>query len=435
MLLRWSLVLLVAACGRLGFETDTPTLVFVDGDQAAFDRGTYDAGPAVLAWRDGQLTFASEPPFDPSQIGIYVSQPFETGDDRTVWDTLAWVPTGPQGRPLADGGAPDDGYAEGGVNMADNILLLHLDGAGAPDDASTVADASGHLHHGRIVLAGQTAQHVAGEFNQALDLQRDAWVSLDGSYFDLGTSDFTYAIWVKMFDCAQSNDNRVAMGGAGASDTPHMWIGALCPDPCASRDGAFMNFLDSSRVGPSLSACTGVVLDDGAWHHLAGVKQGHTAPAALVRLYVDGREVAADSFDFGATTFTYDGGEIRLGSFNLNDPQYHTRIIVDEAAIWKRTLDAAEIAALYRRGAVGLELQFRVCPDRVCDTEPFLGPDGTSGTYFTEADLAGAAGGQRDNLSALGLVGSVAQYRVRFSTAATLLSPGLVRVSLEAALP
>jgi hypothetical protein len=214
-----------------------------------------------------------------------------------------------------------------------------------------------------------------------------------------------------------------------------MWIGSLCPEQCAGGDGAFMNFLDDSRSGPSLNVCSGIVLDDGAWHHLAGVKRGHTAPPALVQLFVDGREVDADSYDFGANTFDYVGGEIRLGSFNLNDPQYHTRIVVDEAAIWKRALSATEVAALHRRGALDLELQIRVCVDGTCGSEPFIGPDGTSATYFTEADLSGPAGSQSGNLASLGLVGSQAQYRARFSTVLSTASPGLRRVTLEARRP
>jgi len=427
----WIVLALVAGCGRFGFDEAASTWVFTDEEQATFELGDFSAG---TSWSGDQVQLAGAPPFDPATIGIYVSRPFETHSSSTVWDTLAWVPDAPYGRPLPDAGGSDTGYAEG-ASMAANILLLHLDGAASATNGDTVTDSSGSGHHGEVVLAGQGAAHIAGQFAQALDLDRDAWVTLDGNYFDLGTGDFTYSVWVKMYACSESNDNRVALGGGGAGDAPHMWIGALCPDACNGNDGAFMNFLDSSRNGPSLNACTGVVLEDGGWHHLAGVKRGHTAPAATVRLFVDGREVSADSYDFGVNSFTYDGGEIRLGGFNLGGTQYNTRIVVDEAAIWKRALSETEVSALHRRGTSRLELQIRICPDRTCDGEPFIGPDGTSSSYFTEADLVGAAGDQRGNLVPLGLVGSVAQYRVRFSTASPTTSPGLRRVTLVATPP
>lgn len=426
-------LLAASGCGRIGFGEDTSTYRFTDADQAAFDRGSYDTGAAPLVYQDGRVQLAGPGPWARADVGIYVSRVFDTGDPQARWHTLAWTGAAPQGRPLPDGEGADPGYGDAGLQMATNILLLHFDGTGDTTDGDRVPDASGRLHHGDLVQDGQGARYTAGVFGAALEIDRDAWVHLDGNYFDYGTDDFTYAVWTKMFDCAQSNDNRIALGGAGAGDTPHMWIGVLCPDACPGRDGAFMNFLDSTRTGGSLQTCTGVVLDDGNWHLLAGVKRGHTNPAASLALYVDGREVATTTFDYGGGTFTYDDGEIRLGGFNLGGAQYNTRIVVDEAAIWKRALDAGEIAALYRRGAVRLELQFRACADGACDSEPFVGPDGTTATYFTEEDLAGAPGTQEDNLAALGLVGALGQYRVRFATAAPETSPTLLSVTLAAA--
>ncbi len=431
-------------CGRVGFDHidlvgelppdgSDADWVFLDKSQPSFDQGEYGAGTAQLAWSGEQVEFAGAPPFAPNGIGVYISAPFDTGNREAVWETLAWIPSAPHGKPLPDVGATDSGYSEGAVSMADNILLLHLDDTTLNQDA-VVADSSGENHNGRIVLDGEVANSTGGEFHDALDLDRDAWVSLDGNYFDYGTSDFTYSVWVKMRPCADSNDNKIALGGAGTNDRPHMWLGSLCPEQCPEGDHAFMNFLDDSRNGPSLSVCSGVRLDDGEWHHLAGVKRGHTAPAAVVHLYVDGNEVDADSYDYGANSFTYNAGEIRLGSFNLSDPQYHTRIVVDEAAIWKRALGDAEITALYRRGAVDLGFQIRVCSDN-CNTTSFVGPDGTGATYFSEADLAGAAGSQEGNLAALELVGSTAQYRARFSSAASDVSPGMRQVSLKARRP
>jgi hypothetical protein len=415
-------------------DTATPPgdWVFVDDDQPTFDRGDYNAGSLPLTWTGVQVQLLGPPPFDTTQSGIYLSAPFDTGDATAVWDTLAWVPDAPHGRPLADMGATDSGYATGGVSMTDNILLLHLD-SNTWSDGAMVTDTSGHGHHGVLRFNGQSASRVDGPFGDALDIQRDAWVTLDGNYFDFGTGDFTYSIWVKMRACAESNDNRVAMGGGGGGDMPHMWIGSLCPERCAGNDGAFMNFLDDTRDGPSLQACTGVNLRDGEWHHLAGVKSGHTP--ALVTLFVDGREVAADTWDFGTNTHTYVGGEIRLGGFNLGGTQYDTSIVVDEAAIWKRALSDTEVAALHRRGAVRLELQVRSCGVGACGTQPFVGPDGTNATWFTEVDLEGPAGSQLGNLTPLGLTGAQAQYRARFSTEVPEVTPGLQRVTLSARRP
>jgi hypothetical protein len=285
-----------------------------------------------------------------------------------------------------------------------------------------VPDASGRLHHGGIVHAGQGAKYVPGVFGNALQKDRDSWVRLDGNYFDYGTGGFTYATWVQLFDCSQSRSHREVIGGAGAGDTPHMWIGTDCPGSCPGRDSVFMNWLDSTRSGGTISACSGVVLDDGNWHLITGTKAGHS-PATL-SVYVDGKLAASTTYDYGGGTFTYDAGEIRIGSFNLSDPLYNAPMVVDETAIWKRTLDALEIEALFRRGAVRLELQFRACSDAACDGAPFVGPDGTTASYFSTDGT--------HEIAALGLTGRYAQYRMRFSTAMPSVSPALLRVAATA---
>jgi hypothetical protein len=416
------LLVAVAACGRVGFDGDTQVYVFVDDTEGEFDLGTYDAGPLPLAWAEGRVQFAGPAPYARSDVGIYLSAVFDTGDPGAAWDTIAFASPSPQ-RPLPGGEGSDTGYTDGALSMVENILLLRYDGSGIAANGDPVPDASGRQHHGDIVLAGEGARYSPGVFGNALDKERDSWVHLDGNYFDYGTGGFTYATWVKLFDCSRSRSHREVIGGAGAGDTPHMWIGALCPGTCADGDGIFMNWLDSAREGGTVSACSGVVLDDGQWHMIAGTKEGHTGPAATLGVWVDGKLVDSTTHDYGTNTFTYDAGEIRIGSFNLSEPMYNAPMLVDETAIWKRTLDADEIAALYRRGAVRIELQLRVCDDAACDGA-FIGPDGTSTTYF-------ATDGEHD-LSALGLAGRYAQYRARFSTAAAEVSPRLRAVTLVA---
>ena len=419
-------LLAVTACGRFGFDDDRAQYLFVDDAQDTFDRGTYDTGALPLAWRDGRVEFAAGQPFARSDVGIFISRVFDSSDPGATWLTLGYRSPWPQ-RPLPDNEATDDGYAEAGLRMVNNILLLHYEGTGDTTDGDIVADASGHLHHGSIVHAGEGSRYVPGLFGNALDEDRDSWVRLDGNYFDYGTGGFTYATWVKLFDCTRSRSHREVIGGAGAGDTPHMWIGAECPDACPGRDGVFMNWLDNTRMGAMVTTCSGVVLDDGNWHLIVGTKAGHTNPDATLSVYVDGKLAGSATYDYGGGTFSYDAGEIRLGSFNLNDPQYNAPMVLDETAIWKRTFDDLEIEALFRRGAVRIELQFRACDDAACDGEPFIGPDGTTATYFV-------SDGEHD-IAALGLVGRYAQYRARFSTAIPDRSPQMLAVTATAREP
>jgi Concanavalin A-like lectin/glucanases superfamily len=423
-----ALVLLaLAACGRLGFDnTVQPQYLFVDDTQVAFDRGTYDTGVVPLVWRDGRVELAPAAPFTRNDVGVYLSRIFDTNDPTATWQTLGYTSPWPQ-RPLPDNEGTETGYAEASLRMVNNILLLHYEGTGDTVHGDQVPDASGRLHHGQIVHAGEGARYRPGLFGNALDKDRDSWVRLDGGYFDYGTGGFTYATWVKLFDCTRSRSHREVIGGAGTGDTPHMWIGVLCPDSCTGRDGVFMNWLDNTRMGGTVSTCSGAVLDDGNWHLIVGTKEGHASPSATLRVYVDGKLAGSTTYNYGGGSFTYDAGEIRIGSFNLNDPEYNAPMVVDETAIWKRTLDVEEIEALFRRGAVRTELQFRACDDPACDGEPFVGPDGTTATYFVsdgEHDIAG-----------LGLAGRYAQYRARLSTAMPMVSPQLLAVTASSRKP
>jgi hypothetical protein len=151
-------IIVAAGCGRLGFDETSQQYTFVDEGDRTFDLGTYDAGSTPLVWRDGRVQFANAPPFARSEVGIYVSRVFDTTDPMATWDALAWVAPAPQGRALPDNEGSDDGYSESVVGMANNILLLHFDGAGSTTDGAIEPDKSGRLHDGEVVLSGQGAR-------------------------------------------------------------------------------------------------------------------------------------------------------------------------------------------------------------------------------------------------------------------------------------
>jgi alpha-tubulin suppressor-like RCC1 family protein/fibronectin type 3 domain-containing protein len=117
-------------------------------------------------------------------------------------------------------------------------------------------------------------------------------------------------------------------------------------------------------------------INNGEWNHIAQIVRGST-----IELYKNGvlvgsqniSEIPSDSADgiyLSALSGTFNGS-------------------IDEFATWNRPLAAAEISTLYQRGANRVRFQARVCTTQNCSDDPtnanFLGPDGTAGTYFTEA--------------------------------------------------
>lgn len=96
----------------------------------------------------------------------------------------------------------------------------------------------------------------------------------------------------------------------------------------------------------------GVNTRDGQWHHLAGLRRGHT-----VQLYLDGRPVGELADTAGAYRLRGDryylGRDHRTGATELQGD-------LDDAALWRRALTADEVARLVAGEAIhdGLLLNY-----------------------------------------------------------------------------
>ena len=91
----------------------------------------------------------------------------------------------------------------------------------------------------------------------------------------------------------------------------------------------------------------------------------------------------------GSTTATFTGNFSSANPFilgNYTSGSYYYNGYMDEVAIWSRSLAANEVAQLYQRGASRIKFQVQSCSTAAaCATSPgWVGPDGTSATYFSE---------------------------------------------------
>ncbi len=68
-------------------------------------------------------------------------------------------------------------------------------------------------------------------------------------------------------------------------------------------------------------------------------------------------------------------GAYAKGYFNGN---------IDEVVLFKRVLNGYEIKDQFNRAASSIQFQVRSCDDSMCDTESFIGPDGTSASHYSE---------------------------------------------------
>ncbi len=114
------------------------------------------------------------------------------------------------------------------------------------------------------------------------------------------------------------------------------------------------------------------------WHHVAATFDGST-----LALYVDGTLSNSES-----ATFTIDTNDEDLligkgyGSQMAGGSGEQLPGLLDELALYNEALSASEATDRYERGALCLQFQVRSCDDAACDTETFIGPDGTNATFL-----------------------------------------------------
>ncbi len=401
---------------------------FVDDELIGeFEDGTFNR----LEYVEGRVRI-----IDGDPGGTFVSRVFDAGAG-VEWQTLSWQPDGPYAKPLPDERQAESGYVDG-IDMAGNILLMHFDEPGVLGPGTLISDGSGRGNDGSILSEGADSEGIPGLFGLALDDNPEAYVSIPAGLpdFDFGTEPFTWAMWFRYgHDCPTNNVfmgiEDIVGGGDGA---PHLWMGCTisawdeCPSDVEEPRPAGVLRSEQGNDAEGVFYCGPGGLNDDTWHHMAIVKNGHAS--ATVDLFVDGRIVQSVVGTF-ASPIDMDTHEGDFGLGGFSGSTYPSQGVFDDAAIWTRALGEDEVRAIYRRGALSLQVEVRVCEMDGCADEPAFvgGPNLESGVAFTDPAQALSPGSE---VSIAGLpAGRYAQYRLTFATdAPDLVSPALASVTM-----
>lgn len=201
-----------------------------------------------------------------------------------------------------------------------------------------------------------------------------------GGYVDLpgvaalipNTSSYTISAWFNL--STYSN----GCGGAGTYLMDRAISGG--GNPLAGICTVTNQYGFESRCdnGGSLQQVKGGAIVLNTWQNVV-IQRDRTA--GLYRIFTDGVQIGSAS-DGGGCAVTLDPP--RLGRHATGATQGMTGAL-DEVMIWNRALSAAEVLQIYRRGGNDLRFQFRACTTPTCtDNPPWVGPNGTATTYFTE---------------------------------------------------
>jgi hypothetical protein len=186
------------------------------------------------------------------------------------------------------------------VNDANTLLLLHMEGENSStvfiDDVGT-----GRVKKGVSALGNaqvSTAQSKFGGSSALFDGSGD-YLRMDPLL--LGTGQITIEAWVRT---TGSGTNQNVIGGFVGSSGFVGWILDV-----ASTGGARVRFGTTNVV-------SSITVNDGNWHHLAGVRDGTNC-----RLYIDGVQVSTGTTNSENLTLS---AETRIGSLSTSFLNYFT---------------------------------------------------------------------------------------------------------------
>lgn len=318
--------------------------------------------------------------------GTYTSQVFDAFDSSKSWPELKWTTTLPFGKPLtySEQSETQSAYPSLASNtlMTGNVGLWHLDEPEGTNGVGSIDDESGQGNHATPlggVTFGRAAQLNTGAvFDGTTGFLQ---IANDPSFNFSRTQDFCVTTWVKIpkfqTDVGQF-DNSIIEKWSNSGGYPfviRVYNQTYGINP-ANRGKITANRYDQAN-GPSVLSLQ--PLNDDKFHHIVfcrGITAGN------ISLYVDG---ALQGSTVDTTTGTTDNSsDLYFGERGTSQNRFTGTI--DEVAIWNRPLSESEIKQLYRRGANRLKFQVRSCQDALCATgsPPWLGPDGTSQSVFSE---------------------------------------------------
>jgi hypothetical protein len=316
---------------------------------------------ALTEWEIADLAAAG---YETRGQGTYLG-PIMDGGQPTYWERLGWVADAPYGKEhTAD---PSSIVGLWHMNVVSNGVT--------PDD-------SGAGHDGTVEGGG--ALSASGRLGSCLSLTgagQDMRVT-DAPALSLST--LSWETWVMLTTEANAIIIDKSSGGSGirlgtdALGRPYFQVGSTV----------------STAVNP---------LRVQQWYHVAGTYDG-----VYVCLYVNGRlraRVAGGGNPIAAVDAVLGGN----GFF-------------DEAALYNRALNNAEVLDHYRAGAVTLKFQVQSWAASGSPGD-FIGPDGTTNTFFTDP-----ANSLLFNVVPLN---QYFQYRATFATEDAALTPLLQGVQIS----
>ena len=283
------------------------------------------------------------------------------------WNSIAWMSTRPVGMQLPDYNALETGYLTGTVDMAGNVLLLHLNEPTPSNGAVAFADTSGQDNNGSCLGPSCPTSGVNGKFDTAVQFDGvDDYVSVpDSPALDLTT--FSIGAWVKPTQIKSGWQPLIVKeNNTGYARNYGLFI---VPNAMQAHFSFQAGNCTTWRSYSSIGSMT-----QNAWNHVMITYDG-----SRFKLYLNGSlDTSADI----ASSVCQNNEPLKIG----RELSAYTPFVgyIDEVAIFDRALSPDVIHGHYLRGAMRVRFQARACDEETCNGVDFVGPDGTSNTYYPD---------------------------------------------------
>ena len=306
--------------------------------------------------------------FNTQGRGTYTGAIMDAGQ-ATYWERLSWVEDAPYGKAHK----PDAGSIVG---------LWHLDSVTNTVLGLTTLDDSGEGRDG-LVEGGATVSG-SGRFGACLSFSGAGQQVRIQDALELALAKYSWEAWVRL----ESEVNTTVLD---------KWSGGV-----GSKLGTDATGCPYFQVGAEVATAP-TALRIRQWNHLAGVYDG-----VNVRLYVNGL-LGARALAAGNDAAAVDA---LIGGSGL----------VDEVVLYNRVLNGEEILDHYRAGVNFLGFQARSWGAGL--PGDFVGPDGTTNTYFTDS--------ANTLLTGVIPLNQYFQYRATLTTEDATLTPVLRGIQVDA---
>lgn len=403
-----------------------PTISSLSSDYSAsdteknhFDQGTY-VDTQYDSVKNG-VVLAS------GTSGTFLSNIKDSDGVNTNWANMTWTQSSPipSNKELPDNKATETGYQSGTADMTGNILLMHLNEAA---EATSFTDSSGSQNSatcGGVVcptMGGSGKFNTSGSFDGLND-----YISVaDTSALQFVGGEMTISVWIK--------------------PDPTETYGRFFSKPW-NGNGEYNYWIE--YYNKNISFCVGVIYTRyacvttphksiiGEWNHVAV-----TVNSSTMKIFLNGAGEKSKQYtitnwvpDYGDKKVPLAVGTLYPYSFSwaVGHTGFSFKGDIDELAMFNRVLSPAEILNMYQRGSVNFKLQARSCADSSCSSSVFLGPDGTTGTFYTNA--ASGASGSSSNATLNLPANRFFQYKAFFSAASADTSSTLSRMTVAGSIP